>query len=160
MAALFGNTAGSTTLTKVLVTGDREWSDGSMVKAALSEFTHNWDTTVIQGGARGADWLADLVALQLGMARSTYPAYWNCSAYEKDTGETCDADSGHRAVHGRPAGVIRNQRMLDEGKPDVVYAFHDDLEKSKGTKDMVKRAKRAGIPVTHFSHQHPEGIVL
>ena len=49
--------------------------------------------------------------------------------------------------YGKSAGVIRNQQMLDEGKPDTVVYFHDNIERSKGTKDMVSRAKKAGLPV-------------
>jgi hypothetical protein len=38
--------------------------------------------------------------------------------------------------------------MLDEGKPDVVWAFVDKpLAESRGTADMVRRAKKAGVPV-------------
>jgi hypothetical protein len=37
--------------------------------------------------------------------------------------------------------------MLDEGKPDVVFAFYTNKEKSRGTKDMVRRSKKAGIIV-------------
>lgn len=33
--------------------------------------------------------------------------------------------------HGKAAGPIRNQQMLTEGKPDVVFAFHDDIASSK-----------------------------
>jgi hypothetical protein len=38
--------------------------------------------------------------------------------------------------------------MLSQGKPTEVHAFHNDLGHSKGTKDMVEKAERAGIPVT------------
>ena len=37
--------------------------------------------------------------------------------------------------------------MLDESKPDLVVYFHDDIENSKGTKDMITRAEKANIPV-------------
>lgn len=40
------------------------------------------------------------------------------------------------------AGPIRNQQMLDDGKPDLVVAFPG----GKGTADMVRRARVAGIP--------------
>lgn len=53
-----------------------------------------------------------------------------------------DWDKYHRA-----AGHIRNQQMLAEGKPTLVLAFHHDLAKSKGTKDMVRRALKEGLPV-------------
>jgi len=37
--------------------------------------------------------------------------------------------------------------MLDEGHPNLVVAFHDALENSKGTLDMVSRARKAEINV-------------
>lgn len=46
-------------------------------------------------------------------------------------------------TYGLAAGPLRNQRMLDEGKPDVVLAFPG----GKGTADMVARARKAGVRV-------------
>jgi len=43
--------------------------------------------------------------------------------------------------------------MLDEGDPDVVYAFYmseADKQKSIGTKDMVRRAIKAGVRTVEF----------
>lgn len=37
--------------------------------------------------------------------------------------------------------------MLDEGKPTLVLAFHEHIIMSKGTKDMMRRALKAGLPV-------------
>lgn len=45
--------------------------------------------------------------------------------------------------HGKAAGPIRNKQMLDEGKPDLVVAFPG----GKGTANMVKQAKEAGVEV-------------
>ena len=50
-------------------------------------------------------------------------------------------------THGKAAGPIRNKQMLDEGKPDVVVAFPG----GKGTANMVKLAREAGVPVTIVS---------
>jgi hypothetical protein len=47
--------------------------------------------------------------------------------------------------YGLAAGPIRNQEMLDTYKPDLVVAFHNDIEHSKGTKDMITRAMNYGI---------------
>jgi hypothetical protein len=47
--------------------------------------------------------------------------------------------------HGRAAGPIRNQQMLDEGKPDLVVAFL--LPQGSGTLDMIRRTEKAGIEV-------------
>jgi hypothetical protein len=43
----------------------------------------------------------------------------------------------------KAAGPIRNQRMIDEGKPDLVVAFTGGY----GTADMTRRAIDAGIEV-------------
>jgi hypothetical protein len=72
------------------------------------------------------------VASQLGFTVLPFPADWN--------------------THGKAAGPIRNRQMLKEGKPDVVLAFHEDLGRSKGTADMVRAAKAAGIAVKVFKN--------
>ena len=88
--------------------------------------------TVLHGMARGADSLAARAAYELGISVIGFRARW-----EK---------------FGKAAGPIRNREMLDE-KPDLVIAFHDDLESSKGTKDCVEEARRRGIPVEVISHE-------
>lgn len=52
---------------------------------------------------------------------------------------------------GRAAGPIRNKRMIVEGKPDLVVAFHDSLETSRRTRNMINQAISAGIPVAHYN---------
>ena len=49
-------------------------------------------------------------------------------------------------IYGKSAGPRRNQKMLDDGKPTIVIAFHNDIDNSKGTADMIARAKKLGIP--------------
>lgn len=64
---------------------------------------------------------------------------------------------GYRAEwdkHGRAAGPIRNQRMLDEGKPDLVIAFPG----GRGTADMVRRAKAAGVEVIEVPNLAPTKV--
>lgn len=115
----------------VLVCGDRHWSDIALIRHALSTLPD--DTIIIQGGARGADEMAAIIAVEFGFELRTFAARWE--------------------LYGRAAGPIRNQRMLDEGKPHLVMAFHHDLSKSKGTADMVRRAKKAGIEVIVYSQE-------
>jgi hypothetical protein len=50
---------------------------------------------------------------------------------------------------GRKAGPIRNQLMLDEGRPDVVVAFPG----GRGTADMMMRARSAGVEVIEAASQ-------
>lgn len=60
-----------------------------------------------------------------------------------------------RGSVGNPAGSIRNRDMLraamDAGL-DLVLAFHDDIAHSRGTRDMVKIARAAQVPVELHSH--------
>ena len=114
----------------ILATGDRNWADVDYVRTVL-ESLPSGDHTLIHGDARGLDRIAGRVARDLGWKVYAFPAGWN--------------------AWGRAAGPIRNQEMLEVGKPDLVLAFHRDLERSKGTRDMVQRARRAGIEVRHFT---------
>ncbi len=113
---------------RVLVCGSRTYNNDWPLAAALDWLRKAPTLTVIHGAARGADrQFGDLAAIR-GAEVLDYPADWD--------------------KHGKAAGFIRNQRMLDEGKPELVVAFIDKpLAESKGTADMVCRAKQAGIPV-------------
>ena len=91
-------------------------------------------TVIIEGGATGADSIAARAAVILQVpCVVTFKADWSM---------------------GRRAGPVRNQRMLDEGRPDLVLAFTHPLGISVGTADMVRRAKRAGVEVEQV--QYPE----
>lgn len=73
--------------------------------------------------ARGVDSFAAEWAIKFGFKLYKFPAEWD--------------------KYGRKAGPIRNQQMLDEGKPDAVIAFPGGT----GTADMVRRSEKAGIKV-------------
>lgn len=82
-------------------------------------------TMVIHGGARGADKLAGEVAKELGIEVVVFPANWE--------------------LYGKRAGYVRNQLMLDAGKPSLVLAF--PIGESRGTRMMIDIATRAGVKV-------------
>ena len=82
--------------------------------------------TIISGGAKGADDTAIDWAVVSWTGLEVYPADWK--------------------KHGRGAGHIRNQQMLDEGKPDIVLAFPG----GRGTENMIARAKKAGVEVRTY----------
>lgn len=73
--------------------------------------------------------MAAKVAAELGHGVMAFPANW------KD--------------HGRSAGPIRNQAMLAT-EPELVIAFWDG--KSRGTKDMLARARKAGVECVVLEH--------
>lgn len=109
---------------RVLVCGGRDYDDLFRVYEELDKLNLDRKTDVIIcGGARGADELAIVYAEDFYIETKVYYALWN--------------------KHGRSAGPIRNQRMLDEGKPDLVVAFPGGV----GTADMVARSRKAGIEV-------------
>lgn len=110
---------------KVLVCGSRNWSNISRLRRVMAWLPD--DAIVIHGGCRGADQMAASTAKKFGMEVVEYKADWS--------------------RHGKAAGPIRNQLMLDDGKPDMVIAFADDVSTTRGTLDMVQRAKAAGVPV-------------
>lgn len=107
---------------KVLVCGGRNFDNYDLLKTVLSavHVTRNI-TTIIHGAAPGADMLAARWAGRHFVPMIPFPADWG--------------------THGKAAGPIRNQKMLDEGKPDMVVAFPG----GRGTTDMVRRAKVAGL---------------
>ena len=51
--------------------------------------------------------------------------------------------------YGRSAGYRRNQRMLDERKPDLVVAFPG----GRGTENMVKISRQQGFDVNIIDHR-------
>jgi hypothetical protein len=118
---------------RVLVCGGRNYENKEHVWSVLDEicnpegdFLPIRPVTIIHGGAEGADLLADGWAVHNWVEIEEYLADWD--------------------TYGRAAGPIRNQRMLDEGKPDLVIAFPG----GRGTADMVRRARAAGMPVHEF----------
>jgi hypothetical protein len=110
---------------KVLVTGGREYKGRKFLSDELWKIHEATPiTTLIHGGARGADRLAG----DWGRNRKTIevisvPADWN--------------------RYGKKAGALRNQLMLDEHQPELVLAFPGGT----GTADMVRRARAHNIPV-------------
>lgn len=115
---------------RVLICGDREWWDERPIRELLLSLPR--DSLIITGGCRGADRIANEIAESMGFATKVEDAKWD--EY---------ANMGIR----RAAGPIRNRKMLADFKPDVVYAFHNDIEHSKGTKDMVEISRRKGVLV-------------
>lgn len=80
-------------------------------------------TLIIEGGARGADQIAKVIAIYMGIPVQEFPADWK--------------------TYGKKAGAIRNQQMLDQN-PDLVIAFHPDTGITAGTRDMAMKARAKG----------------
>lgn len=120
---------------RVLVCGGRDYADYFRLSNVLDDIAQeysvyynpddNWlpsDLIIISGKAKGADQMAIDWAVCNYCTFEEYPALWE--------------------IHGKKAGPIRNQQMLDTGI-DLVIAFPGGV----GTKDMVRRATKAGVKV-------------
>lgn len=116
---------------RILVCGHREFDDWNLLNTTLGPYLENWISNptdglvIIEGEAKGADFLARVWAKYNGVTFEAYPADWT--------------------TYGKAAGPIRNKQMLVEGKPNLVIAF---LSKgSIGTANMIKQSKDYGVEV-------------
>jgi hypothetical protein len=125
---------------KVLVTGGRTYFDRAHVFQTLNRIHREEGpiTLLIHGAAAGADEQGKVWAQTFQIPQSPYPAAWR----DLTAPGAVIKENRHGKYNAR-AGTDRNQRMLDEGKPDLVVAFPGGT----GTADMVWRAKKAGVRV-------------
>lgn len=108
----------------VLVCGGRYYQDRHFVFGVLNQVHEGTPITkILNGGATGADTLGRMWAETKNIPRKTFYPRWD--------------------VHGKAGGSIRNQRMLDEGHPDLVVAFPG----GNGTAHMISLAEAAGVRV-------------
>lgn len=118
---------------RVLICGDRNWDNTERVYTFLDKLIENNNIElIIHGGCRGADIIGGKWAKNRGIYVKQINAEWN--------------------KYGKAAGPIRNKKMLDE-KPDIIIAFHNDIQNSKGTKNMVTQAREHAIKVIVVTDQ-------
>lgn len=136
---------------RVLVCGGRAYRNRRRVYDELDGLDKKKPIAlIIEGGATGADMLARQWAEHYHTAVVSFPADWQRHARMYGTCPDCGAPAT-RTGYCRLAGFIRNQQMLAEGKPNLVVAFPG----GNGTTDMVRRARRAAIPVRLVDEESP-----
>ena len=109
---------------RVLVCGGRNYRDNGTLWSRLNLIhAMHGISVVIHGGARGADMLGEKWAVLNDIPHVMFKPDWD--------------------AYGPAAGPIRNKRMLEEGKPDLVLAFPG----GKGTANMIWQANECGVPV-------------
>jgi hypothetical protein len=128
---------------KVLVTGARNWTNAAAIERELKKLPPG--TIIVHGACpTGADALADKIAMKLGFKIRRYPADWD--GERERTGTPCAAGPK------RNSAMIKAEHSDEDGVPiDKGLAFSLDLSRSRGTRDCVTKARRAGIGVEVFS---------
>lgn len=108
-------------MTVLAVIGSRTFSDMALLSEHMSKVCQAFGvSSIVSGGAKGADSLAVEHAQMLGLRVQIFKPDW--------------------AQFGRGAGPIRNRLIVDVA--DVVLAFWDG--ESKGTKHAVGYAQQKG----------------
>lgn len=114
---------------RVLACGGRDYFDQRHVFGVLDRLHGERPIAlIIHGAAAGADTLAGNWAVARGV---------------EQTGDRYKIKKEDWRLLGLKAGPMRNQRMLDEGKPALVVVFPG----GRGTANMMKLAQVAGVPL-------------
>ena len=113
---------------RIIICGSRDWTDKHTIHREIDRLLARYgsELVIIHGVCEtGADMIANDYCIEKDIRIIPFPAKWK--------------------RQGKAAGPIRNQRMIDEGKPQGVVAF--DLGGTPGTAGMINKAHAAGLPV-------------
>lgn len=115
-------------MVKVGIVGYRKFTNKDLFDKTIKEFEEKYDkiTTVISGGAEGADTLAEEFADENELEKIIHPAKWYVNGYLD-----------------RSAGPKRNTLIINDS--DYLIAFVSKY--SKGTFDSINKAKQKGINI-------------
>ena len=116
---------------RIIICGSRNWTDRAQIHAEIDRLhTKYGDKLIIIHGVceTGADMIANDYCIEKDIRIIPFPARWR--------------------FHGNAAGPIRNQRMIDQGKPQGVVAF--DMG-GTGTASMISKANTAGLSVIRIA---------
>lgn len=109
---------------RILVCGGRNFNNWIALEAILDEFKSiSTIECIITGDAPGADACARIWATRSGIEKQVFAARWD--------------------DYSRAAGPLRNQEMLDQGKPTMAIVAPG----GRGTKDMLTRLKKSKVRV-------------
>lgn len=119
---------------RVIIAGGRDFNDMEFLQKSFKKvFLRRYMvSSIISGGARGADKLGEAFAEKFQIPLVIIEAEWD--------------------KYGKSAGYRRNAEMAEVG--DFLIAFWDG--ESRGTKHMIDIAKKKGIPLQVFNYHTGE----
>ena len=114
-------------MTRMIVAGSRFFRDYTLLCSHLDRITAEIPGRIelISGHAPGADTLGERYAREHDLKLRVFPAQWE--------------------LYGKTAGVIRNQQMTDYALKESAIAVFFWNGSSRGTRDAIRRALKAGI---------------
>lgn len=110
----------------IAIIGSRNFTDFELLSSTILNYLFENKltvTSVVSGGAKGADSLAEKFALENYLKMTVFKPDWK--------------------QFGKRAGFIRNTLIIENC--DIVFAFWDG--KSNGTKDSIDKAEKLGKKV-------------
>jgi 1-aminocyclopropane-1-carboxylate deaminase/D-cysteine desulfhydrase-like pyridoxal-dependent ACC family enzyme len=116
---------------RIAIVGSRDFQNLQLVDHFVASLPA--DTIIVSGGARGVDRRAEEAAKRRGLRTIIYHADWE--------------------THGKAAGYLRNQDIVDEA--DEIVAFWDGV--SNGTWHSINLARKAGKKVFIISDEGEHG---
>lgn len=116
---------------KVIIAGSRSFKDyGTLKRVCNNILSLRKDVEIVSGGAKGADYLGEVYAKEVGFNIKRFPANWE--------------------EYGKSAGYIRNEEMAKYA--DALIAFWDG--KSKGTEHMINLAKKHNLKLRIYQYEN------
>lgn len=114
---------------KLAIVGSRDYNDYNQFKSNVDKSCKEWNirpSSIISGGAKGADSLAERYAKEKGIKMTVYKAEWD--------------------MFGNAAGILRNIEIITAATHVIAFPSR----KGKGTQNSIKLAKKRELPLKVF----------
>ena len=108
---------------RVVMGGSRDWTDADAIRSTLQMLRPSF--VGVGDCPTGADPIIRDISKELGIPGRVYIADWG--------------------KFGRPAGPLRNRRMVESVKPSRVVGFLRSDRENRGTKNLLLLAERSNI---------------
>lgn len=133
--------------TNIVISGSRTYDNDDRIRFILKKLNPDIHT-IIHGGCKGLDLSAGAIAEKEYKFEVIveYAQWKNKESPSYSTEKGYDPKAGiYLYIIIILIGPIRNELMLTKYKPEKVYLFHDDIEKSLGTKNMMYLCNKYNI---------------
>lgn len=126
----------------------------------------NKDLEIVSGNnPKGADYIGELFAKNNNLKLTLFPAEWNNEKPKKPENwgstPTCVLKPNYYGQYNSLAGYLRNQTMANYSQGEICVAFDaEEKRDNTGTRDMIKRAKKAWMKVYHVKCHDLEDVEI